>query len=59
MASMTLSGTPALLSRTSASVLVSNFRSELRIFWMMTASGNPALTILTTPSFVSTSWATP
>lgn len=32
MASMTLSGTPAPLSLIRASLLVSNFRCELRIF---------------------------
>ena len=36
-------------------MLVSNFRSELRIFWMMTASGQSGLDHLdATPSFVST-----
>ena len=59
MASMTRSGTPAALSWIKESALVSNFRCEVRIFWMMTVSGRPARTVFTTVSLVSTSWAVP
>ena len=43
----------------SPSVLVSNFCGEARIFWMMTLSARPALTMPITLSLVKTSWALP
>ena len=57
MASSTLSETPAFFRFTSESVLRSNLDGVPLILAMTIASGSPALTIWTTESFVSTSWA--
>src|SRR6266851_455943 len=57
MASSTLSETPAFLRPTSASVFRSNLVEVYLILAMTTASARPALTIWSTESLVSTSWA--